>query len=269
MKLFTKIAAILVIVAAVSLMLFKNYFLQYLIEEHLAHDGIQVQSIDCDGLYNIDCKLHYIKFLYNHDATRYKLSMEALEVQNFIAFYDSYIRKRYPYNEFAIHINHLVLDDNQNVFEELSKPIELRLKVNHADFEIELKTQNVTIKAESLDKSLNEYKLYTDVQNNSLKSILYELYKLMYVEIKQMDGDAFAKGVNISFGIDSDVLIAKDKFINDAMPRLIELIVSEVEILDIFNQYNHNNKLSDVLQKILASEGKNEYSIKLNQNNDK
>jgi len=265
MKSLIKIVAILVIVTILSILL-KNYYIQYHLKEELHLHDIKVKDIQCKGLYNIHCKLDYVEFNQSDNTTLYNFKADEIVFENIIEIYRSYSSRDYPHNYFAIDINNLSTKDNRGAFYQISDPININIKVDNTHFEILYKSKDITIDIDSLDKKQLYYNLSTEIKNNAMKTMLYELYKLKYLEIKQIDGEAFAKGINISFGIPSDNLIPKDEFFVHAMPRLIELSISEIESYEGFNQYNQNGVLSKVLEDILTKEGKKEYQIILPKN---
>ena len=112
-------------------------------------------------------------------------------------------------------------------------------------------------------KDVNKYNLSININHKSIESILYELYKLKFLETKQTDNKEIAKGINLSFGVVSYNVIPKDKFIKTAMPRFIDLFISEIESNDNFTKYNQNNQLSIILNDILTKNGKFNYTIKV------
>jgi len=258
MKSITKITAIFMIVV-VALIAGKNYFLEYSIANELSKYKVKHKDIVCNGFYSIDCKLHSLGFAHSENTTEYNFTVESIVIENIIGAYQTYTT--HSNNNFAIDIQKLLIIEDKNAFEQLSQPINIEVQSKDELLTAELRSNQMEIAITTVDKS--KFHISTMIQDDSMKSILYELYKLKYLETKAMDGDAIAKGINISFGIPLDTFIPKGDFLAHAMPRLIDLTVSEIESHEFFGQYNHDEKLSNLMRDILSLSGKNSYEIVL------
>jgi len=260
MNKFIKIVAILGIVAILPI-LSKNYYFEYHLMDELSSQDIKVKDIQCNGLYNIHCKLDYVEFNKSHNSTLYSFKVEEVIVENLIEIYRSYRSKDYPNNNFTIDIKNLITKDSRGAFNQISEPMDINIKANNTHFLISYKSKDITIDIDSLDKKQSQYIIGTEIKNSAMKNTLYELYKLIYLEMKQVDGEEIAKGLNISFGVPSDNYIPKGEFLANAMPRFVDLSISEIESYESFNQYNHDGALSKILEDIMTQEGKREYQV--------
>ncbi len=240
----------------VLILVFKNYFLESLIVVYLKDNNTTLKNIDCNGIYNINCKITSLESNISNNHTLYYIKVNKMNIVNIYNLYNSYKKRELLKGNFIININDLSINDSRNAFDKLSNPLNIDINGFKNTLLLNGNALNIKIKREQ-----NLFDIYTEIKNNITKEYLYELYKLKYLETKEIDSKEIAKGINISFGFNTDSVIPREEFIKDAMPRMIDLIVSELESLDNFNKYNKNEQLSKILESILEQNGTKNYKI--------
>lgn len=247
----------LIAIILIAIILGKNYFLEHYIYNKALKQHINIKNINCKGLYNIDCKLSYID-LNISNTTTYNLKVKNVTLSNVLNIYLNKNKSK-NYADFSIYINNLIIDDNRSVFKEINKPIKVNINVIDSNPKVSLKTKDIDINITKIKPYI--YTISTNIVNDSIKKDLYELYKLKYLETKEVDGDAIAKGINISFGFNTNKVIAQQQFLKQALPRMVDLIISELESYDVYNKYNYKGNLSKVISAILQQNGKKTYNL--------
>lgn len=256
---FVKIT-IVVFTAMVIIFLFKNTLIELFIGQKLATKNIYTNNISCKGFYNISCNIENLSTQLDNNITKFNINIDEIILNNLINIYKNYDKKDLN-NEFTITISNLIVKDNKNAFNRLSNPIFVHIYKKNNNVESMIKIDKNIFDFKGL-KNDDKYNLLMTVSHKSMENILYELYKLKFLETKQTDNKEIAKGINLSFGVSSYDVISKNKFIKKSMPRFIDLFISEIESNDIFNRYNQNNQLSIVLNDLLTKSGKFNYIIK-------
>ena len=256
MKISIKSVAIIII--ATSIVLLKNYLIEYTIQKQLADKNIKVNDIKCSGFYNISCKLKQIKINYKHHNIYYTLGAKSLFLNNILDIYNSYNDKRYPNTHINIIVKNITLKDNKDIFEELSKKVNISLDISSSN------NISMIVNRENLNIDINKSNsIYVSIKNIVIQNIFYELYKFIFLEMKSQDGIDIAKGLNISLGYPKSNFIPKEYFLQNSISRMIELTISEIESYDEFTKYNTNNQLSDILEFVSRQDGERKFNLVL------
>ncbi len=256
MKILPKVVAILVI-ATTSIVLLKNYLIEYAIQKELSTKNIEFHTIECRGLYCIDCNLNKIKVDYYHNNILYSLEVKSLSLSNILEIYSSYNKRTYPNSPIAVIAKDIILKDNQNIFREISKKIAVNMSANSDNFQLVVNREDFNISIEP------DYNLSISTQNLVTHKILYELYKFAFLEMKSQDGLEIASGLNISLGHPTSDFIPEEFFLQNSISRVVDLSIAEIESYDEFVQYNDNNQLSNILEFILREEGDRKFNLVL------
>ena len=254
-KIYTRVAIILI--ATMSILLLKNYLIEYQIDRELATKNVVVNSVDCNGLYNIDCNLNNIELKYQFYNIEYLIRVKEVSLNNILEIYGSYINRDYLNSNFEINIKNILFKDTQNIFNEVSKEIDINIIAKNSKFKINMDREDLNITLQS------QYHISLSTQNRVVHNIFYEFYKIAFFEMKQQDGTAIATGLNISLGKLTSDFISKEYFLAHSIDRAIDLAISEIESYEIFNKYNHNNQLSNILEFLLKQEGKKDFDLKI------
>lgn len=263
MKTRYKLIAISVIAISSSIIILKNYYIQFVINKKLSSYHLTSNYINCSGLYKINCKLNNLNFSEKLDDTIYSVNIEDVYLKDILSIYSLYTGNFFYNDTFEVSIQNLKIQDDKNILKELAQPLNIFSTIKNTNLYINMKNYKLDIKINSKSNELRDYIINTEIKNNYVKNVLYELYILKYLEIKKLDGIDFAKGINISLGIPSDNIIDKKDFFIISIPRLITLIISEIESNELINKYNRNKQISKIIREVLTENGKRNFYISL------
>ena len=249
-----KLVTIFMIVT-ISFVSIKNNLIEYIMKNNFSNPNIKVKNISCSGVYDINCKLNNIHHEIKYSSLSYEIKIKSISLNNILSIYKSYNKKSYPQNSVSIDIQNIVLRDNKHILKNISKPIDISLNINKNDLTLKFDRENFNF---NLDKN---FKLYLQTENNVIHKIFYELYKIAFLEMTYRDGKDISKGLNISLGYSSNEFIPQKYFFENSLSRAIELSISEIESYDLFNKYNQNNQMSNLLEFLLKENGKKEFQF--------
>ena len=246
--------------------LLKNIYIENNIKKNFneTNNSIEFKSITCNGLLNIKCILNDISLEKNISETIYQVDIKQLDIMNLNILNKKEIFK----NNLNLIFKDIEIHDSKKAFVEISKPIDLNIslskdKDNNFVFKsiLSRSSLNTVINTVFSKKNIfNKYNLLSlniniKNRNNVIKNIIYELYKLKFLEKKEKDGKELSRGINLSLGIDSDKPISQDKFLGEPYTIMSMLLISEIETLDIVIKYDENNSISNFLEDVINKNG--------------
>lgn len=244
-------------VVAITIILVKNYFIEYSITSKLLEKKVVVSNIVCNGLHKTTCRINNISMTHEYNNALYDMRISSIKLSDILDIYSAYSKGVSSNSSFVISIKDLSIKDNKGIFNEISNNANL-------DFSISSNTFNASLLRKDLKVHIHSGReLALSTQNSVIHNIFYELYKFAFYQMKMIDGDDIAKGLNISLGYPSIDFIPKTDFINNSMPRAIELFISEIESYDTFIQHNKDMQLSNILNFLLKEEGEKKFNLDL------
>ena len=261
----------LILLFLLGINLFKNIYIEHKVNNQLQEKGLTtVKSITCNGFLNIECRLKDISFDKNITNTNYTIKIKEGHLLDF-----NILQNNKEINEFKLVVRNMRLFDSRDVFLELNKPIDFNMTsisdngVNHikinafrenleTEFIIDLQ-KNRTI---SQDFLLMDIKIKRN--DDVIKKVIYELYKVKLLEIIESDDDKFSstRGINIPLGIDTHKVIAQDIFLGEPYNAMSILLKSEFETFDWIIKYNNDSCITNFLSDVLIKNGVSQLQLK-------
>jgi len=250
------IVVLSIITVAIFTVIIKNVIIEHKITQKLNSLSMVTKSVNCSGTIDTSCvvsssKLTNIPILKSFDFTIDKLFFNNPRVLAKIKK-DSRMDDR---DEFLIRINDAkfvskISNNSIDIFSYVTvKKMPNRLLIR-------LKKSSIVIKKES-----KGYRVMLDIDHDEINNLLYNIYKLEYLELKESSNSIIASGFNMSLGVNSSELIKKEEFLKHSLPMFIELLTSEIESNNWFINKSYADLLNKILNDLFKLNGKKEYTI--------
>lgn len=266
----------LILLFFIGIIFFKNIYVENQIYNTLKENNMtKVSSIVCNGFFTLNCELEDISFEKTIGNTNYRVNMQQANLLNFNIFenYESI-------NDFELRIKNMTLVDSRNAFLELKKPMDLNVTLsNNIDSQLimnlvhESLCINVKLIFENnetcIPQSFSSITLDVNRENDVIKKIIHEIYKVKLLEIIEKDDTEFSttRGMNIPLGIDSSKVIPLETFLGEPYEAMSILLISELETFDWIMEYNDNDNISTFVSSILKKNGVNKLKIQKKKEN--
>ncbi len=248
---------IFIIISFLILNRLKNIYIENRIIDKLK----KIEYIECSGLLNITCNLENFILEQNLSNTFYTADIKKMKIV------DLNLLNR----DAKLIFKNIKISDSKGIFKQIAKMIDLNISLSHK----KIKTLNISLFTQDLilnssfdfkkdDININNFlscNIEIESKNNCIKKILYELYKIKLLEVKEQEGDDSSLGINRSMGIDKIEPMSLKEFLGEAYDIFLMLLISEIEIQDIVIEYNTDGKITDFLNKIFREDRKNKISI--------
>ena len=262
----------LICLLLIGINLLKNIYMENEVNNRLTDEGFsQVGSIDCNGFLNIECELKDVIFEKKITNTNYFIKFKQINLLDF-----SVLEKNEGVTPFKLIVKGIKIIDERAIFLELKKPMDLNmtLKKNNEYFDLTLNSFREDLEAKIIlnfknyenfvSQNFSSINVEIKRDNNIVKKIIYELYKVKLLEIMQGDDAEFSstRGMNIPLGVDSSKVIAKDNFLGEPYESMSILLNSEIETFDWVIENNENSNITNFVSNILRTDGVNKLQIK-------
>jgi len=251
--------------------LLKNIYVEKQIRDELNIYSINtVGEVDCKGFVQLECMVHSIHILKGLSSdVKYTIDIDEISVSNF----NILNQKNIFDNNLKLNFKNIYINDSNNSLNRLSKPISIKSALiveNKGYLEFSLKHSDLNIDANLTfeDRDFYKTKVFSSLlvslesKNDIVKEIVYELYKLKFLEKREKDGVELSRGINRSLGVDTDNVIPKKIFLEEPYRIVSMLLIAEIEILDIVYKYNENEDISQFLRDVLTKNGVHRLNIK-------
>lgn len=266
----------LILLLFIGINLFKNIYIEKKINNHLEEKGMtKVNSIKCNGFLNIECKLQDISFRKKITDTNYIIKVKQVNLLDFNIF-----EKTKGINNFKLVVKSLTISDSRNAFVELKKPMDLNIKLINNDYiyttmsvihqDLELRVvltfeDNKTL----IPQNFSSIKVEIERDNDVIKKIIYELYKVKLLEIIENDDADFSetRGMNIPLGVDTHSVMSQKVFLGEPYISVSILLNSEIETFDFMMEYNKNNHISKFISDVIENNGLSKLQIRRKKEN--
>ena len=253
--------------------LLKNISIEDKIEQELIKNKLkEIGTISCHGVVDIECHLSNLLFEDNSTQTSYDLRIDKLKMVNLNLFK----RQKIFDSQVKIMIKKLELSDARGVFKTIKKPIDVNIsfsnenvqKINtflvNDDLSIAL-TMDLEKESALSEFKFSSFSLQVERDNNVIKKMIYEFYKLKLLETKESDDEEFSatRGINLPLGKDSAEVIAQKVFLEEEVYDSVSiLLLSELETLDVVMNNNEDNNITNFLEDIIKKNGETTLQIK-------
>lgn len=262
----------LIFLILIGINLFKNIYIENKVSTQLYEKGMkQVSSITCNGFFNIDCQLKNVSFSRNITNTTYTIEVREVHLLDV-----NILKNSKELNDFSLVLKNMKINDSRATFLELKKLMDLNITLvkrntsSHIDMNLvreDLKvTANLILDANEtlIVQKVSNIDIKISRDNDVIKKIIYELYKVKLLEIMESDDAEFSttRGMNIPLGIDSKKVIPQDVFLGEPYESVSILLISEIETFDWVTKHNKQNNISTFISRVINKNGVDKLQIK-------
>ena len=243
----------------------KNIYIEHRVNSTMREEGLtSLSSIDCSGFLKLECAFKALYFEKNITNTNYSLNVKEAKL----------LHVNEKIDDFELYLKGVTLSDERGAFVELKEPMDINMTVNTYDtytqVKIHLMRKDLRIEArlkakknEATASSLLSINLKVNREDEVMKRIFYELYKVNLLEIMQSDDEEYSstRGMNIPLGIDTPKVISEEIFLGEPYSSMSILLLSELETFDWVMEQNERENIVEFVNDIINKNGVSQLQI--------
>jgi len=248
--------------------IYKNCLISIKIEEKIhLNEFISSKEVSCQGYISVDCTLQNINLMMEDT----KITMKKIILENTFEIYQ-YIEGMNVNNRFIFKFDGMDINQTGAMkfiipkkyipfegiveFDMINNVTKINLDVNisKSNIHLELDSKN-NIFRDNLNINFNKVMI---TNRDNFFTMIYDIYKINFLDIKINSNKEFSRGFNLSLGVDSYDLIDFKTFQGEPFAIFLDTILSEISntldlennaLVEKINNFIINNKSILVIKK--------------------